>query len=237
MSNRKETKRSKMAPDLTLYHSERACSLVVLCLLGDLDLPFKVVQMRMGPNGIESVDGTLDRAKYLQIHPMANVPALVVDGQAITETPAILSYIASLVPDKHLLGNTPLEQAWALSWMEWLAGSLHGRGFRSVFRPGRLTDDESAHAAIRTKGQAFVKECYVMIDERLAKSSFFPVSNHETVVDFYLIVFYIWGRDIGIDMATEYPAYARLFARMSEKEVVRNVDLTLKPGMVYVPEE
>ncbi|CAK7234920.1 hypothetical protein SBRCBS47491_009114 [Sporothrix bragantina] len=229
-------KSNNMAPKITLYHAERACSMVVLCLVRDLGLPFDVVYMRMGANGIESVDGTLNREKYLQIHPLGNVPCLVVDGQVITETPAILTYVAGLVPEKHLLGDTPVEQAWVHGWTAWLAGALHGRGFSAVFRPKKYSDDVSMHSAIQAKGLTFVKECYSIIEGRLAGRDY-PVGNHETVVDFYLLIFYIWGHDVNIDVAKDFPAYSRLFNRMLEKEAVLQVDLNVKPAMVYDPEE
>ncbi|CAK7239640.1 MAG: hypothetical protein STHCBS139747_001072 [Sporothrix thermara] len=190
----------------------------------------------MGANGIESVDGSLDRAKYLQIHPLGNVPCLVVDGHAITEAPAILAYIAGLVPDKHLLGDSPLQQAWAHSWNSWLAWAVQGRGFGALFKPTKFSDDVSTHPAIQAKAILTVKDCLSTVEGRLAARNF-PVGEHETVVDFYLVIFYIWACDAKFDMAAEYPAYSRLYKRMMEKESVRGLDLKAKPGLLYVPQE
>lgn len=218
-----------MAPELTLYHAAHACSNVVNCLLEDLGYPFKLVRMKMGPDGIESVDGTLNHEQYLQIHHMGYVPCLVTDGVVITEMPAILTYIANLVPEKHLLGDNLVEQALALGWAAWLAGALHGQGYGAFYRPERYVDDEALRPVIRAKGLAYVKKCYASIDERL-RGRDFPVGDHETIVDFNLIIFFLWGLEQKIDMAQAYPEYGKLFARMSKKEAVNKVDIYAKYG-------
>lgn len=220
--------------ELTLYHAKHACSTVVHCLLEDLGLPFKLVHMRMGATGIESVDGTINREQYLKIHHLGYVPCLVANGEAITEMPAILTYIANLAPEKLLLGDNSLQQAWVLGWTAWLAGSLHGRGFGALFRPGRYAEDESFHPPITARGLDFVKECYASIDQRL-KGREFPVGDHETVVDFNLIIFFLWGLEQKLDMAKLYPEYGKLFARMLKKEVVNRVDMYSKPALLYDP--
>ncbi|CAK7205453.1 hypothetical protein SEUCBS139899_008226 [Sporothrix eucalyptigena] len=225
-----------MGPELTLYHATHACSTVVQCLLEDVGLPFRVVHMRMGPRGIESVDGSLNREQYLEIHPFGYVPCLVTDGLVITEMPAILTYIANLVPEKKLLGDNIVEQSWALSWAAWLSGALHGRGFGALFRPERYLDNPTMHQAIRAKGFEFIKECYGIIEERLQGKTF-PIGEHETIVDFNLLIFYFWGLEQSIDMAGEYPNYHKLFTRMSEKLSVSKVDKFARPALVYHPDE
>ncbi|CAK7230957.1 hypothetical protein SCUCBS95973_007749 [Sporothrix curviconia] len=224
-----------MTPELTLYHAKHACSTVVQCLLEDVDLPFKVVHMRMGPKGLQSVDGSLSHKQYLEIHPSGYVPCLVTDGQVITEMPAVLSYVASLVPEKHLLGDSILEQAWVFSWTAWLSGTLHGRGFGALFKPGRFSDDPTTHHAIQARGFRFVTECYTLIEQRLQGRDY-PVGEHETIVDFNLLIFYLWGLEQSIDMATEYPNYHKLFTRMSEKKAVSKVEGFVRPALVFHPD-
>lgn len=225
-----------MAPGLTLYHATHACSTVAKCLLEDLGVPFTEVNMRMGPQGIESVDGTINREQYLKIHPLGYVPCLVVDGVSITEMPAILTYVANLVPEQRLLGDNIVEQSLVLSWAAWLSGTLHGRGFGALFRPERYADNPAYFHEIRGKGLAFVKECYGIIDQRL-RGRDYPVGSHETIIDFNLLIFFLWGLEQSIDMAKAYPEYGKLFARMSKKAAVAKVDKFARPALVYNPDE
>ncbi|KIH91002.1 glutathione S-transferase [Sporothrix brasiliensis 5110] len=210
--------------------------MVVNSLLGDLGLPYQLVNMRMGANGFESADGTVNHEQYLKIHHLGYVPCLLVDGVSITEMPAILTYIANLVPEKRLLGDNLIEQSLVLGWAAWLSGSLHGRGFGALFRPARFTDNESHYSEIKAKGLSYVNECYNLIDKRL-KGRDFPVGNHETIIDFNLIVFYFWGLEQNIDMAQAYPEYDRLFVRMSKKAAVSKIDKFSRTALVFVADE
>lgn len=207
---------------LTLYRVDKMCSFIPHCLLTELGIPFKAVVMKPGPEGFEAADGSLSHADYLKIHPNGLVPALGVDDQVITEMPAVLTYIASLAPEKSLLGDDIFQRGKSAEWMAWLSGSLHSTAFRMTFRPYKFTDDEAGYAKIREKGQALVQEYFETIDNRL-KGKTYPLGDHETVVDFNLVVFWYWAREIGIPVAQKFPNYGELIKRMESKESVRSV--------------
>lgn len=207
---------------LTLYRVDKMCSFIPHCLLTDLSIAFKSVVMKPGPEGFEAADGSLTHADYLKIHPNGLVPALGVDDQVITEMPAVLTYIASLAPERNLLGDDTFQRAKAAEWMAWLSGTVHSTAFRMTFRPYKFTDDAASHPRIREKGQALVQESFQTIDNRL-KGKPFPLGDHETVVDFNLVVFWYWGREIGIPMAEKFPNYSSLVRRMESKQSVRSV--------------
>lgn len=48
-------------------------------VLHELDIPFKVIQMKGGARGYESVDGRLTHEEFLKINPDGYVPVLSVD--------------------------------------------------------------------------------------------------------------------------------------------------------------
>ena len=198
------------------------CSLIPHSLLTDLGVPFKAVVMKMGPDGFAAADGSISHDEYLNIHPNGLVPALAVDGQVITEMPAVLTYISSLAPEKNLLGDDSFQRAKAAEWMAWLSGTLHGTGFRMCFRPYRYTSDEKAYGPIRQKGRELIEKSFQTIDDRL-KGKTHPLGEHDTVVDFNLLVYWYWGREIGIAMADRYPNYTNLVRRMESMESVNGV--------------
>lgn len=57
----------------------------------------------MEGNGVEAADGSLSNDGYCKIHHC--ICGGIVNGAVITETPAILTYLASLAPARHLLGK------------------------------------------------------------------------------------------------------------------------------------
>ena len=136
-----------MSPTLHLYHTPGSCSLATHIALQASGLPFSTTNLNAA-RGFP--------ASHLHLNPKGRVPILEVDGELITETPAILSIIAALAPEKGLLGKGLIAQARAQEWITWLCGTLHGQAFGCVFRPGRFVGDEAMFDAIRAKGREHV---------------------------------------------------------------------------------
>ena len=209
--------------ELVLYHAPGACSAVAYSLLLELDIRFRLVLMKSGSNGYEAADGTISHRQYRQIHPCGFVPALTVTGETVTELPAILTHIASLRPERHLLGNGPMEEARVVEWASWLSGHLHGIGIGMLARPERFVDEEGLHHAIRAKGREVFQEGLELIEERL-RGREFPVKGGETIIDFYLVIFWVWGQKENFDvLGGRYPSYKALMERMERKKSVRTV--------------
>ena len=157
--------------------------------------------------------------EFRHINPKMKVPVLSIDGQTITENPAIMTAISQLVPDKHLLGKTNLEIVRAYEWMNWLSGVLHGQGFGGLIRTARYSDDATTYASIKDKSRLTVEEGFTTIDQDL--SSEHAVGSDFTAVDAYLYVFYRWGASMGIDMKGKYPKYTGLVVNLVKRPSVQ----------------
>ena len=83
-------------PQLTLYYSPKACSLASHIALEESGLPYTAAAVN-----IRAQDHR--RPEYLKLNPSGTVPALGIDDQVLTESQAILTYIADLVPERNLL--------------------------------------------------------------------------------------------------------------------------------------
>ncbi|CAM1500477.1 Fc.00g096390.m01.CDS01 [Cosmosporella sp. VM-42] len=201
-------------PKLALYRKNGSCAFVPHSILLHCGISATTIPLRVGPDGYEAADGSFSHQEYLSVHPLGYVPALDVDGEIITELPAIVTYIASLVPDKKLVGNNSLEKAKVTEWLVWLSGTLHSLGFAGFWRPYRFSNEKAAFKAISAKGRTVVEQSFERIENRL-KGSEFAVGNALTVVDFNFYIFSRWGKEIGIDMEDQYPNYS-IFARKME---------------------
>ena len=63
---------------------------------------------------------------FLAVNPEGLVPTLVVDGRCITEVAATLYYLARRYPEAKLLpGHDLVAEAQALSWMSFIATTIH----------------------------------------------------------------------------------------------------------------
>ncbi|KAF0331863.1 glutathione S-transferase GST-6.0 [Colletotrichum asianum] len=208
-------------PNITLYRTNGACSLVPHSILTHFVVPFVAVEMEPTPDGTDGIggryraaDGSLTHEEYRRINPTGYVPCLVVDETVITEMPAMLTYIASLVPDQNLFGRTAVQRAKAYEWVCWLSGTLHSLGYAGILRPERFVHGEEAKVEVVARAQEVIDECYARIDERLAGREV-AVGEGLTVVDFNLYIFYRWGCKAGTEMGRLYPNYERI-ARMVE---------------------
>lgn len=174
-----------MTPKLTLYRANGACSLVPHILLHELDIPFSTISMTFGPDGLQGADGTLSHGEYLKINPSGFVPALQIeDEEVLTENPAILTYIASLAPQRPVFGKDRSETAKVYRWLCWLSGTLHGNGYAMILRPARFTNDTSAYAGVVAQGRRKIEDCYERIERHL--KSEYVVGDGFTVADLNL---------------------------------------------------
>ncbi|KAK0713410.1 hypothetical protein B0T26DRAFT_782208 [Lasiosphaeria miniovina] len=225
-------------PQLTLYRANGSCAFIPHSVLRELGIPFTAVRMTMGAGGLwEAADGTLSHAEYRRtVNALGVIPSLKVeeaDGAVavITEMPAVLTYIASLAPTagdaQHIAGKTAVARALAVSWLAFLSGQLHGRGYGALWRPRRYVDGArypDAEKLVIAGSRVSIAECYALIEGRLpAADAGFALGTLETqpsLVDFNVYLFYRWGVENGFAMDT-YPRYTRLARAMETRGSVK----------------
>ncbi|KVN87991.1 glutathione S-transferase [Burkholderia ubonensis] len=195
-----------------LYYSPGACSLASHIALEETGAPFdtEVISVR-------ERDNCSDR--YLAINPKARVPALAIPGEprVLTETPAILAYLARRHPDARLLPlDDPLREARCHEWLAWLVGWVHGVGYGALWRPGRFVDDPAVHGAISAHGRGVIDTANATIEASLADGREWAEPGGHSIVDPFLLVLYHWGTAIGLDM-TRHRAWSAHAQRVAAR--------------------
>ena len=198
-------------PEIKLWYAPGGCSLAPHVLLHEIRLPFDAVEVSLA-KGAHLTD------EFAQINPKKRVPVLSLDGEVITEVPAIATAIADLAPERHLMGRTALDRARVYEWMNWLSGTLHGQGFAGLWRPQRFSDDPEVFEGVGAKARKTISECFEVIEGKLAGSC--STGDGFTAVDPYLLVFYRWGNGIGIDMPKAYPSYTAFAQTLVQRHSV-----------------
>jgi len=198
-------------PDVRLWYAPGACSLAPHVLLHEILVPFGAVETSVA-KGANLTD------EFARINPKKRVPVLSLDGEVITEVPAIATAIAYLAPERHLMGRTALDRARVYEWMNWLSGTLHAQGFGALWRPQRFSDDPEAFEGIRAKARQTISECFEVIESRL--SGPYSTGDGFTAADPFLLVFYRWGNGIGIDMLNTCPGYTAFAQRLVKRHSV-----------------
>jgi glutathione S-transferase len=103
---------------LTLYYAPGSSSMAAHIALHEVGVPFETKLISLARKEQRSAD-------YLAINPEGKVPLLMVEGQPLTEVAGILFYLARRYPAAKLLPEDIEQQARAVSWMSFIASSLH----------------------------------------------------------------------------------------------------------------
>jgi glutathione S-transferase len=163
-------------------------------------------------------------------NPKGRVPALSgVAGRIggadalLTEAHAILFYLARTHPAARLLPVDAAQEARAVEWMNWLSSNVHAISYGQIWRPNRYVADEKDYGVVQIKGQQNVREQYGFIESLLSDGRDWAVPDAYSVVDPYLLVFYVWGCRIGLDMEINYPAWRRLTKQTLQRPAVQLV--------------
>jgi glutathione S-transferase len=199
-------------PDTKFWYAPGACSLAPHVLLHEICVPFDAVETSFA-KGAHLTD------EFARINPKKRLPVLSLDGEVITEVPAIATAIANLAPGRHLMGRTALDRVRVYEWMIWLSGTLHGQGFGGLWRPEQFSDDPAAFDGIRAKGRRTILDCFQLIEGKVTTP--YSVGEGFTAVDPYLLVFYRWGNGVGIDMPGACPHYTAFARGLVQRESVK----------------
>lgn len=199
---------------LTLYYFPQLVSLATHLTLEEIGVPYelKLVDVMKGENR---------QPGYLAKNPKGQMPTLEFDdGRRLTETVAILNYLAEAYPDKKLKPAEPFAQALWLQAMARIASAIHPN-FTRLVRPGLVVDDEGAHPAVsataRTRFEANLAELDALVGdgEWLLGAQF-------TTADAHAMVIYNWG--VRGKFALEpFANLTRWKDRMLQRPAVRSV--------------
>jgi glutathione S-transferase len=198
---------------LRLFYSPGACSLVPHIALEASGADYEAVRVMLA-------EGEHLKPEYLAINPHARVPALVTGQGTITENVAILNYIADRFGGA---GSVPRGDDFIAAkcneLLGWFASSVH-ISFAQIWRAGRFTDDESIYPLIQEGGRQALEKQFAEIEGRAGDG--WLVGDGFSAADSYALIFFRWGRRIGLKM-TEYPKWAALSQRLLAEPSVRRV--------------
>lgn len=191
-----------------LFASPATASQAVHWMLIELGVPFE----------IEVLDfdrGEQKSPAYRHINPSGVVPTLIVDGQLVTETGAILMLLAERHPEFAFappLGTS--ERAEWLQYMVWLAN-----GPMATFRLWFYETD--LPGVDRNAIRARIERYWDQVDRRLAGRSF-AIGTQMTTVDFQLTMLMRWSRKMP-KPATCWPNIATYLKAMRARPGLRAV--------------
>lgn len=197
---------------MRLYVMPGACSLASHIALVWAGVPHEIVVLSHAEVGGDA---------YRRVNPKGAVPALVLDdGTVITESLAVLEYIADSHPDARL-GAAPgdvLERARLNEALAELVSDVH-KAWAPVFAPGRYVTRDDHRDDVRQAAFARLDEQYARLDRRMQNREWL-LFGRRTVADAYLYVMCRW-KDRSPAPLARYPALAAFKTRLDADGGVR----------------
>ncbi len=199
---------------LKLYYAANSCALATHIVLEEVGADYSTQRIEFAKEQQKSPE-------FLKINPKGRVPALVTDRGILTETPAMLVYVAQSFP---AAGLAPMADAFAFARMQsfnsYLCSHLHVAHAHRM-RGHRWVDADDAHsiAAMQRKVPETVGGAFEMIERDMLEGPW-VMGDTYTICDPYLFTLAQWMEKDGVDLA-RVPRVVDHRHRMSERLAVK----------------
>ncbi len=175
---------------MTLYYCPYACSMASHVALEEAGATFEAKKVNI-------FKGEQFTPEFRAINARSKVPALRFDdGRVLLESTAILGWIGTAYPASNLLGSDPLDRARTIATCAWLSGTVHPT-FKQFVHPEQAIADAAMHGAVKARATESYWAHLQEIDRILADRPWM-MGEQFTVADPYALVFFPWGRELGL---------------------------------------
>jgi glutathione S-transferase len=198
--------------DIVLYYAPNTCALAPYVTLTEANAQFAVRPLNFGKGEHRTPD-------YLKLNPKHKVPLLIVDGQALSESVAIQTWIARHFPQARLLPSDPWQELKATALMSWVSSGIHPFLAR-INSPPRVCDVPGAADSVRKLAAEQLYENFQIADELLAGREFF--FDHFTAPDAHFFWSFRRGTQFELDLARFKNCVAH-FERMQKRPSVQKL--------------
>jgi glutathione S-transferase len=201
----------------TLYYAAGTCALATHIALEEVGATYQAKRLNFAAGEQRNPD-------YLKINPKGRVPALVSERGALTETPALLAFIAQQYPAAKL---APLDDAFAFARVQefnsYLCSTVHVAHAHKT-RGTRWADDAAAIASMKQKVPETMTACAELIEREMIRGPW-VMGEAYTICDPYLFTVARWLEGDNVDMS-RLPRINAHLARMEQRPaVIRALDM------------
>ncbi len=198
---------------MQLYYAPHTISIAVAIALEEAGLEHELVKL-------DFANREQTTKAYHQINPKGRVPALVVDGGILTETGALLEYIADLAPEKALRPTDPILLARMREVMFYLASTMHVNHAHKM-RGARWASEPSSFKDMKRKvPETMAASCDYISQFGLRGP--FVLGDTLSLADCYLYVVCTWLEGDGVKL-DRFPKITAFMAAMEARDSVKAV--------------
>jgi glutathione S-transferase len=221
--------------EYVLFSAPNSSARVPTIALEEIGLPFQTRLIRFMRNEHTS-------ESFRAINPKERVPALLYNGQALTENVAILRFLARRHPHAKLLPSvsSDLDDARQIADLCYCSATLHPIVTR-IRIPTFFAEDTTAQAEVWRKAVAAMTMQFTLVERRLSENEWWYGSDW-SIMDAYLN--WCWFRVTGAGFdPTPFPGFAAHAERITERPSVQRAlrreqadeDTLEAEGLLFVP--
>ena len=204
---------------MRLYYAPGTISIAVAIALHEAGLPFE-------PHRVDFRNAEQTKPEYLAINPKGRVPALETDGCVLTETGALLEFIAARAPDAHLVPDDPADAAHMRGVMYYLASTMHVNHAHRV-RGSRWADRAESHADMAAKVPQTMAESAAYLEAECLRGKYI-LGDAFSLADPYAFVVCNWLTGDGVDLS-RFPGISAFLDNMRARP---SVQMVIADGML-----
>ena len=188
--------------EMTLYYMPGSRAERVRWILEELDLEYRT-------EPIDLFKGEGQRADYLAIHPLGQLPALVIDGEVMIESGAIVQWLAESVPGSELApaSDQPARRAFD-QWMYFAVTSLEDPAWEMLLHGRLLPEEQAVRAIVPFAEKRYAKALDVL--ENAVKDQDYLVDGRFSAADIMVGYILAWFPEF----LTSYPGLEAYLARL-----------------------
>ncbi len=197
-----------------LYFAPGTISIAVAIALEEAKLPY-------APIKVDFAAAEQTRPAYLAVNPKGRVPALVTaQGAVLTETGALLEYIACRAPEAKLVPQDAEMAAHMRSVMYYLASTMHVAHAHKL-RGSRWADQPSSFDDMKAKVPETMAGCAAHVEAECLRGDF-VTGDRISIADPYLFVVCNWMEGDGVPVAG-FPKIEAFLQRMATRDSVKAI--------------
>lgn len=197
---------------LKLFYAPGTCSRASHIALEEAGASFETARLDFS-------SGQQTQPDYIAVNPKGRVPALVTDHGTLTETPAVLAYIAQSFPAANLAPlDNPFAFAQIQSFNSYLCSTVHVNHAHKM-RGNRWADEENSLADMKRKVPTTMAASFDLIENSMFKGPWVMGESY-SIADPYLFTIASWLEGDGVDSA-KFPKIHDHMARMKSRDAVQ----------------
>lgn len=173
---------------MKLYYLPGACPLASHIALEWIGKPYEAQEVPRNE---------LKQPPFLALNPVGSVPVLVDGDMTLTQSTAILEYLAEQNPEAGLLPSSVKERAEVRRWLGLFNADLH-RTFNNIFAAPYYASTPESQKELVEKSTARVVQYFTVVDKQLEGKDW--VAGTRSIADPYLYTLLRWAQAKSVDI-------------------------------------